>query len=187
MTPIERHAELVYAESLFEKVSSSNISPFSLLMLPSIVSAWHNLFRRLAVIYQRGVRGTWHSQVTYTSRSNPNLRRLNMRTMISVYRHLGQYLDTMDAEARERGEPEDTTIDKHFRSGVYLGVGMCNIILSLMPAKLQTIVELFGYKGDRQQGLKSLMRVGGWSTDRHEPSVSTSTFPFPAIFTNNLI
>ena len=115
MTPIERHAELVYAESLFEKVSSSNISPFSLLMLPSIVSAWHNLFRRLAVIYQRGVRGTWHSQVTYTSRSNPNLRRLNMRTMISVYRHLGQYLDTMDAEARERGEPEDTTIDKHFR------------------------------------------------------------------------
>ncbi len=105
-----------------------------------------------------------------------------MRTTISIYRHLGQYLDTMDAEARERGEPEDTTIDKHFRSGVYLGVGMCNIILSLMPAKLQTIVELFGYKGDRQQGLQSLMKVGGWSTDRHEPSVSTSAFPFAFLY-----
>lgn len=100
-----------------------------------------------------------------------------MRTMISIYRQLGQYIDTMDTEARARGEPEDTTIDAHFRSGVYLGVGMSNIILSLMPAKLQTIVELFGYKGDRQLGLQSLMKAGGWSTDKNEPSVCTSAFP----------
>ena len=100
-----------------------------------------------------------------------------MRTMISIYRQLGQYIDTMDTEARARGEAEDTTIDAHFRSGVYLGVGMSNIILSLMPAKLQTIVELFGYKGDRQLGLQSLMKAGGWSTDKNEPSVCTSAFP----------
>lgn len=101
-----------------------------------------------------------------------------MRTMISIYRQLGQYIDTMDTEARARGEPEDTTIDAHFRSGVYLGVGMSNIILSLMPAKLQTIVELFGYKGDRQLGLQSLMKAGGWSTESNEPSVCASaSFP----------
>lgn len=101
-----------------------------------------------------------------------------MRTMITIYRNLGQYIDTMDSEARARGEPEDTTIDRHFRSGVYLGLGMSNIILSLMPAKLQTIVELFGYRGDRQLGLQSLMKAGGWSTERNEPSVSTSaSFP----------
>ncbi|KAK2459721.1 hypothetical protein APHAL10511_008255 [Amanita phalloides] len=137
MTEVERHAELVYAESLFEK---------------SI----------LGIVYS----GDWLAFIKEA---------LNMRTMISVYRHLGQYLDTMDAEARERGEPEDTSIDPHFRSGVYLGVGMSNIILSLVPGKLQTLVELFGYKGDRQLGLKLLMKAGGWSNDSDEPSVSAQS------------
>jgi hypothetical protein len=31
-----------------------------------------------------------------------------------------------------------------------------------MPGKLATLVELFGYKGDRMFGLKMLMRTGGW-------------------------
>ncbi|KAF8632740.1 hypothetical protein AX15_001709 [Amanita polypyramis BW_CC] len=98
---------------------------------------------------------------------------LNMRTTISIYRHLGQYLDAMDAEARARGEPEDTTIDAHFRSGVYLGVGVSHIVLSFMPGKLQTIVELFGYKGDRQLGLKLLMKAGGWSEESDEPAIGS--------------
>ncbi|KNZ80288.1 Tetratricopeptide repeat protein 39B [Termitomyces sp. J132] len=43
---------------------------------------------------------------------------------------------------------------------------------------LATLVELFGYKGDRTYGLDLLMRAGGWSTDRSEsaaePGVSTT-------------
>ena len=78
----------------------------------------------------------------------------------------------MDAEARARGEPEDESIDADFRSGVYLGVGSTHLILSLMPGKILTIMELFGYKGDRMTGLAYLNKCGGWSSDSLKPSVS---------------
>ena len=72
----------------------------------------------------------------------------------------------MDAEARARGEEEDKSIDADFRSGVYLGVGCSHLILSMMPGKLLTIVQLFGYKGDRMTGLAYLNKIGGWSDDK---------------------
>ena len=78
----------------------------------------------------------------------------------------------MDAEARARGEPEDSSIDVDFRSGVYVGVGCTHLILSLMPGKILTIVELFGYKGDRITGLTYLNKCGGWSSDPSSPPVS---------------
>lgn len=98
-----------------------------------------------------------------------------MRTTIGVYRQLGQFLDAVDAEATARGEgPIDKTIDPHFRSGVYLGLGISHIILSLMPGKLMTLVELFGYHGDRKFGLEALMKAGGWTREKDEPEISAS-------------
>ncbi|KAI0776541.1 hypothetical protein BD413DRAFT_520437 [Trametes elegans] len=135
MTPVERHAELVYAESLFEKAL-------------------------LGIVYS----GDWLAFIKEA---------LNMRTTINIYRQLGKYLDTVDAEAQASGlGSEDPSVDAHFRSGVYLGAGMSNLILSLMPSKLLTIVELFGYKGDRRAGLAYLERAGGWSVDLEKPAVS---------------
>lgn len=100
-----------------------------------------------------------------------------MRTTIGIYRQLGHFIEIMDSEATARGEgPEDKSIDQHFRSGVYLGVGMCNLILSLMPGKLATFVELFGYKGDRHAGLELLLKAGGWKEDKDEPEINTSAF-----------
>jgi hypothetical protein len=92
--------------------------------------------------------------------------------MIGTYRELAEFIEAIDTEARARGEPEDKSIDVHFRSGVYLGVGCSHLILSLMPGKILTIVELFGYKGDRMTGLEYLNKCGGWSSDSLEPSVS---------------
>lgn len=78
----------------------------------------------------------------------------------------------MDNEAKARGEgPDDKTLDQDFRSGVLLGVGVSNMILSLMPSRLLSIVELFGFKGDRLEGLKLLYQAGGWSHDSPEPTV----------------
>lgn len=106
-----------------------------------------------------------------------------MRTTIAIYRQLGAFIDDADAAwtassssstfTPSSGLLEDPTIDPHFRSGVYLGVGMCNIILSLMPGKLATLVELFGYKGDRHLGLALLMKAGGWVEGESEPRVNT--------------
>lgn len=135
MTVVERHAELVYAESLFEKAL-------------------------LGIVYS----GDWLGFIKEA---------LNMRSTMQVFRQLGKYLEQMDAEAQARGEgPEDKTVDVHFRTGVYLGVGMSHIVLSLMPARLATLVELFGYKGERHLGLELLQKAGGWTKESPEPSVS---------------
>lgn len=134
MTNVERHAELVYAESLFEKAL-------------------------IGIVYS----GDWLAFVKEA---------MNMRTCFNIYRQLGKYLDAVDAEALARGKgSEDKSVDPHFRSGVYLGLGISNLILSLLPSKVLTIVELFGYKGDRQAALSYLMRSGGWSTSSSEPAI----------------
>ncbi|KAN0103880.1 Protein of unknown function (DUF3808) domain containing protein [Russula decolorans] len=136
MTDVERHAELVYAESLFEKAL-------------------------LGIVYS----GDWLAFIKEA---------LNVRSAIQVYRQLGKYIEQMDAEAQARddGPHEDKSIDVHFRSGVYLGVGMSHIIISLMPARLATLVELFGYKGNRHLGLSLLQMAGGWTKESPEPAVS---------------
>lgn len=95
-----------------------------------------------------------------------------MRTTINIYRQLGKYVEAMDADAQAKGKgPEDTSIDADFRSGVYLGVGLSNLMLSMMPSRILTIVELFGYKGDRHAGLAYLQKAGGWTSDLDVPSV----------------
>ncbi|PPQ75306.1 hypothetical protein CVT24_007499 [Panaeolus cyanescens] len=132
MTDVERHAELVYAESLFEKAL-------------------------LGIVYS----GDWLAFIKEA---------LNMRTTISVYRNLHAYVEYMDAvyasthSSTQNQRLEDPSIDAHFRSGVLLGAGMCNIILSLLPGRLMQLSELFGYKGDRMKGLELLMRAGGWGS-----------------------
>ncbi|KAL1748304.1 hypothetical protein HDZ31DRAFT_79835 [Schizophyllum fasciatum] len=130
MTPVERHAELTYAESLFEKTI-------------------------LGIVYS----GDWLALVTEI---------LNMRSLFNIYRQLGRYIDAVD------GEGKGDTIDVHFRSGVYLGVGLSHLILSLMPSKILSIVELFGYHGDRQYGLTLLQKAGGWEEGKKEPGVDAA-------------
>lgn len=105
-----------------------------------------------------------------------------MRTTISIYRQLGRYLDAADAaytalhsqdsQVSQSTPLEDPSIDRHFRSGVYLGVGLSYLILSLMPGRLLTIVEMFGYHGDRQKGLRLLEKAGGWDRISDDEVVS---------------
>ncbi|KAJ7094900.1 hypothetical protein C8R43DRAFT_907997 [Mycena crocata] len=144
MTPVERHAELVYAESLFEKAL-------------------------LGIVYS----GDWLAFVKEA---------LNMRTIITIYRSLYKYILAVDAEyaaeqgAAGKGGGESPALDAHFRSGVYLGAGMSTLILSLLPARLLNIIELFGYRADRTEGLEVLGRAGGWNAvDGALPGPTVST------------
>lgn len=92
--------------------------------------------------------------------------------MINTYLLLGKYLETVDAEAAARGEgQEDVSVDRDFRSGVELGVGASNLILSLMPDRLLSVAEIFGYRGDRAAGLALLMKAGGWRSGDRSPAV----------------
>jgi hypothetical protein len=107
-----------------------------------------------------------------------------MRTAFNIYRQLGKFLEEADAAAQAAGKgPEDKTIDAHLRSGIYLGVGMSHLILSMLPSRLMSLIELFGYKGDRHLGLKTLYRAGGWSTESDKPAI-TSGEPGAALLTD---
>ncbi|KAL4062826.1 hypothetical protein V8B97DRAFT_1877313 [Scleroderma yunnanense] len=153
MTPLERHAELVYAESLYEK-------------------------SLLGIVYS----GDWLTFIKEV---------LNMRTTMSIYRQLGRYLEAADAsytashsQNSEQAQStstdgsschallEDPSIDRHFRAGVYLGLGMSHLALSLMPGRVLTIVEMFGYRADRKEGLRYLEKPGGWSSGNAKDVVS---------------
>ncbi|KAJ7106703.1 hypothetical protein C8R44DRAFT_805709 [Mycena epipterygia] len=157
MTDVERHAELVYAESLFEKAL-------------------------LGIVYS----GDWLAFIKEA---------LNMRTIITIYRTLYKYVCAVDAEyAAELAAsksppvngsangsaslfpPESPSIDVHFRSGVYLGAGMSTLILSLLPARLLSVVELFGYAADRAEALQILGRAGGWGHASAHAATGNSAF-----------
>ena len=88
--------------------------------------------------------------------------------MINTYLSLGKilaYIDSSDDKSLSQA------IDVDFRSGVELGVGASNLILSLLPDKLISVAEIFGYRGNREEGLRILMGVGGWERGKSEPSV----------------
>jgi hypothetical protein len=124
LTPVELHAELVFAETTFEKAL-------------------------LGVVYS----GDWFSFAREA---------LAMRTAISTYRSLGKYLQNADAA---HPDGKDPSLDEDFRSGVLLGNGMTSLILSLLPSRVLSVVELFGYKGDRTMALDLLAAAGGWDKD----------------------
>lgn len=118
-----------------------------------------------------------------------------MRTIITIYRTLYKYVCAVDAEyaaelaasksplvngsangSASRFPPESPSIDVHFRSGVYLGAGMSTLILSLLPARLLSVVELFGYAADRAEALEILGRAGGWGRASAHAATGTSAF-----------
>jgi hypothetical protein len=89
---------------------------------------------------------------------------LNMRTAHGIYRTLQQFLDDAD----KNGFDED--IDMDFRSGVLLGTGTSSLILSLLPARVLKVAEVFGYAGDRTVALETLMSAGGWTPGKPTPA-----------------
>ena len=93
--------------------------------------------------------------------------------MINTYLSLGKilaYIDSSDDKSLSQA------IDVDFRSGVELGVGASNLILSLLPDKLISVAEIFGYRGNREERLRMLMGVGGWEKGKSEPSVGVGGF-----------
>ncbi|KAI9281813.1 hypothetical protein BY458DRAFT_498061 [Sporodiniella umbellata] len=79
---------------------------------------------------------------------------LHVRTSYNAYRVLHRFVQTM--------EEEQVALDDHFTSGVYLGVGLFHIMISLLPSSVLRLVEFIGFTNDRALGLATLEKVGGW-------------------------
>ncbi|GAA6018293.1 hypothetical protein JCM11491_005144 [Sporobolomyces phaffii] len=93
---------------------------------------------------------------------------LNMRNAYAIYRTLAAYVEAADASYFGEGT-EDPAIDEDFRSGVRLGNGMISLILSLLPSTVLKIMSVFGFSGDREWALSTLMAAGGWEAGRKDP------------------
>ncbi|KAI8326375.1 hypothetical protein GQ54DRAFT_253008, partial [Martensiomyces pterosporus] len=83
----------------------------------------------------------------------------HVRSAYATYR--GCYAYIQDAHA------DGETIDDHFVSGTYLGMGVFNLILSMMPARLLRFIELVGFSADRKLGLELLAIAAGGSATIH--------------------
>ncbi|GAA5877339.1 hypothetical protein JCM16303_006247 [Sporobolomyces ruberrimus] len=93
---------------------------------------------------------------------------LNMRNAYAIYRTLANYVEAADASYFGEGT-EDPSIDEDFRSGVRLGNGMISLILSLLPSTVLKIMSVFGFSGDREWALSTLMAAGGWEAGVKDP------------------
>ncbi|SCV68621.1 BQ2448_742 [Microbotryum intermedium] len=92
---------------------------------------------------------------------------LNMRNAYAIYRTLAAYVESMDKAAGGH----DDSIDEDFRSGVYLGNGLISLILSLLPSAVLKIMTVFGFTGDREYALTTLMLGGRWKPRTAEPGM----------------
>ncbi|KAG1729945.1 outer membrane protein Iml2/Tetratricopeptide repeat protein 39 [Suillus paluster] len=194
MMPVEQHAEVVYAESLYQKsllgiVYSSNWLVFirEVLNMCTTISIYCQLRKWIETVDATYATAhpellaaisppnstpagsetdteDRHSQSSATSFASANSS-FATPSMSSFPNHTStQQLTTDPPSTPSPSHPylPDPSIDMHFRTGVYLGLGMLHLVLSMMPGKLLVLVDLFGYKGDSKLGLELLEWAGGW-------------------------
>ncbi|KAJ2725776.1 hypothetical protein GGI07_000983 [Coemansia sp. Benny D115] len=92
----------------------------------------------------------------------------HVRSAYATYRNCYTFIQ----HAHSKGE----VIDDHFVSGTYFGMGVFNLILSMLPSKLLRFVELVGFSADRKLGLELLCIAAGWRSD---PELSKMMEPAP--------
>ncbi|KAI7850612.1 hypothetical protein BDC45DRAFT_446916 [Circinella umbellata] len=91
---------------------------------------------------------------------------LNIRSSYNTYRNLEKYIEFVKEEAAAGKDITGYELDDHFTSGVALGVGCFNIVLSLLPATVVKVAELFGFTSDIDYGLQVLESIGDWQEYR---------------------
>ncbi|RUS32174.1 hypothetical protein BC938DRAFT_476107 [Jimgerdemannia flammicorona] len=110
---------------------------------------------------------------------------LNIRSSYTIYRSLQKFLEVVDAEIDEAelADPghggarvaAQYEIDEHLTSGVSLGIGLFNLMLSLLPTTVLKVFEIIGFSGNRAMGVSVLESIGGWSA----ASASDPSLPPP--------
>ena len=90
-----------------------------------------------------------------------------MRNAYAIYRTLAAFVEAAD----QSYGGEDPSIDQDFRSGVFLGNGLISLILSLLPSAVLKIMTVFGFTGDRDYALATLMKAGRWKPRTAEPGM----------------
>ncbi|KAI8914486.1 hypothetical protein EDD86DRAFT_268666 [Gorgonomyces haynaldii] len=102
---------------------------------------------------------------------------LTIRNAYSSYKVFYRYL----TQVAEQGGLDDKELDQHFISGVYLGMGMFNLILSTLPKKLLRLFEMIGFGGHRAFGLKCLEIGANWPNKPMLKSISKTSSKYQKV------
>ncbi|KAL0145001.1 hypothetical protein V8B55DRAFT_1442612 [Mucor lusitanicus] len=87
---------------------------------------------------------------------------LHVRASYNTYKTLKKYLIHVQEQALLGKDVSSCGLDDHFTSGVSLGVGLFNLMISLLPNSLLKLVEFVGFTSDRAYGMEILETAGGW-------------------------
>ncbi|KAI7866963.1 hypothetical protein BDF14DRAFT_1882078 [Spinellus fusiger] len=87
---------------------------------------------------------------------------LHIRNSYNTYKILEKYIEFAKKEEAEGKDISAYGLDDHFTSGVALGIGCFDIVLSLLPATVLKLAEFIGFTSDRSHGVAMLASVGGW-------------------------
>ncbi|KAL0081138.1 hypothetical protein J3Q64DRAFT_1756754 [Phycomyces blakesleeanus] len=100
---------------------------------------------------------------------------LNIRSSYNTYCTLEKYVLFVQQEAAKgKDVSAGYELDDHFTSGVALGVGCFNLILSMMPPSVVKLAEFVGFSFNRAHGMAMLESIGGWDTYRETKNESGS-------------
>eukprot|EP00123_Amoebidium_parasiticum_P014586 comp22566_c0_seq4/m.34393 comp22566_c0_seq4/g.34393 ORF comp22566_c0_seq4/g.34393 comp22566_c0_seq4/m.34393 type:complete len:532 (-) comp22566_c0_seq4:63-1658(-) len=81
------------------------------------------------------------------------------------WQKMGHSKESLSKEIESVGETE-IELNADFISGVYLGYGAFNLLLSLLPPRALNLLEFIGFSGDREAGLDQLTQAGASNTLR---------------------
>ena len=84
---------------------------------------------------------------------------LHIRSSYNTYCSLEKYIE-LEQHPLE---------DEDLRSGVALGIGCFNMVLSMLPNTVIKVAEFIGFSADRDHGLRTLENVGGWQANNPTP------------------
>lgn len=96
---------------------------------------------------------------------------LNIRNSYNIYRTLQKFVQFIEDEIAAGRDVSAYEIDDHFTSGVALGIGCFNLMLSLLPPNVLKVVEFIGFTSDRAYGLRQLESIGGWEPYHDDPNM----------------
>ncbi|KAI8890752.1 hypothetical protein K501DRAFT_206052, partial [Backusella circina FSU 941] len=87
---------------------------------------------------------------------------LHVRQSYNTYKLLEKFMEQVRMEALEGKDVSAYELDDHFTSGVALGIGLFNIMISLLPTSVLKVAQFIGFTNDRPYGMEMLESVGGW-------------------------
>ncbi|PVV05114.1 hypothetical protein BB560_000369 [Smittium megazygosporum] len=80
----------------------------------------------------------------------------NIKNTYFTYKSFSGYLHWREKLNEKSDSGSFKKLDPDFTSGVYLGVGIFNIVLSMMPKRLLKIFEFVGFVANKKRGLEAL-------------------------------